>query len=109
MRRCRKLSDLNQQQLGERLELSRQMINSYENDRALPPPGTLEKICNLYGVKPWWLLYGVGSPYGGLQDIAQKEDEDLSNVQRMLIDYIRANKNFADQLAITLWNKTLNP
>lgn len=109
MRRCRNLVDLTQQQLGERLELSRQMINIYENDRALPAHRTLEKICDLYGVTPWWLLYGVGSHTSGLQDVALKEGEDLSDFQRLLIEHIRADKNFADQLARTLWNKTLNP
>ena len=79
MRRCRKLADLSQQQLGERLGLSRQMINSYENDRALPKLGTIEKICDLYSIKPWWLLYGVGSPTSGLQDTALKEGKDLSD------------------------------
>ncbi len=62
IRTFRRRKKMNQVELGEKLGLSRQMINAYENERAMPQTYMIEEISDLFGINPWWLQYGVGKP-----------------------------------------------
>ena len=42
--------------------VTRQSISGYETERLVPSTRVIENICDQYGVNPWWLLYGVGTP-----------------------------------------------
>lgn len=116
IRTLRRRKKINQLELGEKLGLSRQMINGYENERALPPTYMIEKISDLFKVNPWWLLYGVGSPSpesGTVSTIPGKihlgiAEEGLTNAQLTLINYIKADRDVAEKLLMELlgrWDK----
>ena len=117
IRTIRRSADMNQTELSEKLGLSRQMISGYENERVLPPTYMIEKISDLFEVNPWWLLYGVGSPppeSGSESTIPgriylRSAEEGLTNTQLTLINYIKADRDAAEKLAMELlgrWGKS---
>ena len=115
IRHIRKQSDLSQVDLGEKLKVTRQSISGYETERLVPSTRVIENICDQYGVNPWWLLYGVGTPSSESGDVSSLESlallsggrEQLSNAQLTLIEYVKSDKDAAQQLAKQLWDKAL--
>ena len=111
----RRRANLSQEEIGEKLNVTRQTISGYETGRLSPSTKSIETMCDLYGINPWWLLYGVGGPSSDPQDVSlQKETssqsflgEELSNEQRSLIEYVKKNPRAATQLARMLWDKAL--
>ena len=111
----RRRANLNQEEMGEKLNVTRQTISGYETGRLSPSTKSIELMCDLYGINPWWLLYGVGGPSSDPQDVQLQKDaapysflgEELTNEQRSLIEYIKENPDFATQLARMLWDKAL--
>ncbi len=117
MRHVRRSAKLNQEELGEKLGVTRQSISGYETERLVPSTRVIESMCDLYGINPWWLHYGVGRPAsssegtvtrGSVSHLAAGGGE-LTHAQRTLIDYIKSNKDAAENLAEKLWNKVLKP
>jgi len=115
IRYIRKQSGQSQVGLGEKLNVTRQSISGYETERLVPSNRVIENFCDQYGVNPWWLLYGVGTPSSESGDVSSLESlahlsgggEQLSNVQLTLIEYIKSDKDTAQQLAKQLWDKAL--
>ena len=115
IRHIRKHSGLSQVDLGEKLNVTRQSISGYETERLIPSTRIVEKICEQHAVNPWWLLYGVGTPSSESGDVSSPESlahlsgagEQLSNAQLALIEYIKSDKDVAQQLAKQLWDKAL--
>ncbi|MFC1484224.1 helix-turn-helix domain-containing protein [Candidatus Neomarinimicrobiota bacterium] len=111
----RRRSDLSQEEIGVKLDVTRQTISGYETSRLSPSSKSIERMCDLYGINPWWLMYGVGGPSSDPQDVSfQKEaahlshsGEELTNEQRALIEYIKEDHDVATQLARMLWDKAL--
>ena len=56
---ARKQSGLSQEQLGEKLGVSRQAVSKWENGQANPDVAYLAEMCRLFGVSSDWLLLGV--------------------------------------------------
>ena len=116
IRFLRRRANLSQEELGEKLDVTRQTISGYETSRLSPSTKSIERMCDLYGINPWWLLYGVGGPSSDPQDVSlQKETahlshlgEELTNEQRALIEYIKEDRGAATQLARMLWDKALS-
>lgn len=116
IRYIRKRSGLNQVDLGEKLQVTRQSISGYETERLIPSTRVIENICEQYGINPWWLLYGVGTASSESGDVSSLENlahlsggrEPLSNAQLTLIEHIKGDKEAARQLAKLLWDKALN-
>ena len=115
IRYVRKQSGMSQGELGDMLHLSRQSISGYETERLYPSTRVLENICEQYNVPPWWLLYGVGSQFAESSGASPSEtpaylsskSKQLTHAQLSLIEYIREDKDAAQQLARMLWNKAL--
>ncbi|UCH63245.1 MAG: helix-turn-helix domain-containing protein [Fidelibacterota bacterium] len=115
----RRSANMNQAELGEKVGLSRQMINAYENERTLPPMYMIEKISNLFEINPWWILYGVGRLAPG-SGIASKlsgiiyqggTEQELTSTQLTLINYIKSDRDAAENLLLELqgwWDKKLD-
>lgn len=109
-------ANLSQQELGENLSVSRQSISGYETERLRPSSSIIEKLCDQYMVKPWWILYGVDSPADEFAELAtgsiatqlSRSTDNLSNAQKTLIDYIVNDQDAAQNLAKMLWNKALD-
>ena len=56
----RRLSGLTQEQVAQRVGLTRQAISSYESGRTQPDLAMLEKLAAVYGVELTDVLYGAG-------------------------------------------------
>lgn len=115
MRYIRRRANLNQEDLANKLDLSRQSINAYENERAMPSFKALNSFCDQLSVNPWWLLYGMGDPSANPEEVGYDEGalyqtqlgESLSQTQRALIEYIKADRGAAQNLAKLLWDRAL--
>ncbi len=62
---------LSQKQLAEKLGVSRQAVNGWENDKGLPYWTNLGQLADLFGVSIKYLLYGDNGP----QRPASKQSE----------------------------------
>ncbi len=115
MRYLRRTAELKQDGLAEKLDVTRQSISGYETERLFPSIKVVDKMCNLYGINPWWLLYGVGDPSSSTEGIIPRGGlpppshgrEELTHAQLTIIEYVKANKEAALNLANFLWNKAL--
>ena len=114
IRDVRKKADMGQIEFAEQLEVTRQSISGYETGRLRPSFGVINKICRLHAVYPWWLIYGIVSPepadiaHEGNDSMGGDASHNLSNTQRALIDYIRTNRDAAQNLGQLLWDKALD-
>lgn len=116
MRFIRRSNGLNQAEFGETLNVSRQTINAYENDRQTPPIDMMQKICSQNEVSPLWLLSGLGEFKIGGDYFEPSEmglggnvsDTDFSSEQTALITFIAENPDRASKLARLLWDEALN-
>lgn len=116
IREVRKRADLGQVELADQLDVTRQSISGYETERLRPSFGVINKICTIYGVYPWWLVYGIHSePPGDGDSITGSHGlpgtpgrNELTNSQRVLIEYIKSNRDAATKLGQLLWDKALN-
>lgn len=104
---------ITQSELGEKLGVTRQTINSYENERMVPPTYVIDRISDLFGINPWWLLYGVGKP-APESEITRRPsgetylrvtEEELTCTQETLINYLKADKVAAEKLAMELLSR----
>lgn len=64
---ARKQAGLSQEQLGEKLGVSRQAVSKWESGQANPDVAYVTEMCRLFGVSSDWLLMGLdegdqGSP-----------------------------------------------
>lgn len=113
IRGVRHKADIGQTVFAEQLGVTRQSISGYERGRLRPSLKVIDKICELYNVHPWWLVYGIVAP-GPLAEIADgtgpaaaEAELQYSNAQQVLIDYIRMNQDAAEKLSQLLWDKAL--
>ena len=63
----RRLSGLTQEQVAEKVGLTRQAISSYESGRTQPDLAMLEKLAAVYGVELTDVLYGAGQRHRALR------------------------------------------
>lgn len=56
---ARKQSGLSQEQLGEKLGVSRQAVSKWENGQSNPDVAYIAEMCRLFGVSSDWLLLGI--------------------------------------------------
>ena len=55
----RKEANLSQEQLAEKLHVSRQAVSKWESDRSTPDIYTIQSICDVFGVSVDTLLSGI--------------------------------------------------
>lgn len=56
LKECRKKANLTQEELSEKLYVSRQAITKWESDRGMPDVGNIQNISKLFGVSIDYLL-----------------------------------------------------
>lgn len=61
---ARKQAGLSQEQLGEKLGVSRQAVSKWESDQTNPDVAYVAQMCRLLGVSSDWLLLGEESAQG---------------------------------------------
>lgn len=115
IRLIRRNANFGQAEFAKRLDVSRQSISGYETERLMPSGKILESISDQFEINPWWLLYGVGSAEAGSEEVTSQRTmahpflmkEELTPAQRSLIEYIKTDKEAAEQLARLLWDRAL--
>lgn len=117
IRQVRRAEGWNQDDLGQRLGVSRQTINGYENERLMPPFKMIDRISELFGISPAWLAYGLGEPTVPLEmqttllgqmSYYDRASDKLAPEQRALIAYVKSDNKAAKKLAKVLWDEALN-
>lgn len=83
LRELRKRSDLTQQELGDKIGISKQQISDYERGKKAPGLSTLNAVADFFGVSTDFLLgridyedksfLGAVCEYTGLSEVAVKE------------------------------------
>ena len=111
----RRGAHMQQDEFGQKLELTRQSISAYENERGIPSRRIIAKMCDLFGVSPAWLHYGVGNFFQNLEIVSEipmpvhvpGSGEELTSEQRTLIEYVKSNEAMARKLANLLLDQGL--
>ncbi|MFT4578868.1 MAG: transcriptional regulator with XRE-family HTH domain [Nitrospinales bacterium] len=60
---ARKKAGYNQEEIAEKLLITKQQFSKYEKEKSIPPSDKLLKISQLCEVNPGWLLSGEGNPF----------------------------------------------
>lgn len=112
IRSIRKETRLDQEKFGESIGVGRQSISAYETGRLMPARRVIERISEVYGVAPWWVIYGIkgerDSEYMPVISIPGHPDSQrLSPAQRLLVNYILDENTDAKKVAQKLFNKGL--
>ncbi len=105
-------TELDQLEFGKSVGVTRQSISAYETERLMPSRNVVERMSDIYGVTPWWLLYGSPKGEGDKLDtlLASKTKQSrLTNAQKILLRYIQDNKEASEQLVNTMFNRATNP
>lgn len=76
----RKLLNLSQESLAERLDISRQSVSKWESDAAIPEIDKLIALSKLYSVSIGWLL--------GVEDQENPASDELSESQLKMVEEI---------------------
>lgn len=95
IRSLRNQLGLSQTDFGNRLGVSRDVVNNIENNRVPLKPALAKLICNEFGVDPFWLETGEGEMFLEKDDLeslldfakAMHTDKDLAWL-RVLCEYI---------------------
>lgn len=66
IKRVRKAENISQVKFGEKLGVSRDVINNLENSRVDPKPLFINHLCNSFNINKEWLLNGTGDMYNPL-------------------------------------------
>ena len=67
----RRRAHMQQDYFGKKLRITRQSISAYENEQVIPSRRVLAKMCDLFGVSPAWLHYGVGNFFQNLETVSE--------------------------------------
>ncbi len=113
IRSIRKESRLDQEQFGESIGVGRQSVSAYETGRLMPARRVIERVASVYGVAPWWVIFGIKGerddeymPAIAIPD--EPKREQLSPAQRLLVNYILDKKTDAKKVAQKLFSKGLD-
>ena len=60
---ARKKANFSQEEIAEKIQITKQQFSKYEKDKSIPPSDKLLKISQLCEVDPGWLLSGEGNPF----------------------------------------------
>jgi transcriptional regulator with XRE-family HTH domain len=60
---ARQLAEMNQDELAVILDITKQQISCYENEKSIPPADKVLLIADTCKVDPGWLLSGRGNPF----------------------------------------------
>ncbi|MBR0417918.1 MAG: helix-turn-helix transcriptional regulator [Erysipelotrichaceae bacterium] len=58
LRKARRSAGMTQTDLGNRLDVSYQMIQQYENGKRTPSDETIYRLSEILGTDPEWIKYG---------------------------------------------------
>lgn len=105
IRWVRRHNKLNQDELGNKLNITRVTVSGNETQRLLPSRTIVHKLCDLYGVDPAWIYYGVGERMPGY--VEYPKEGALTPAQESLIELIKQDAEFASGLQRKLWSEAV--
>jgi len=114
IRSIREETRLDQEKFGESIGVGRQSICSYETGRLMPARSVIERISAVYGVPPWWLLFGIEDAkasnleFGRSTLQAGLDGHKLTPEQQLLVGYILDERTDAKQVARKLFSQALD-
>ena len=82
--RKRREKNLTQEQLAERLGVSKSVISAYENEVHLPPYDVLLKLSRIFGVSTDYLLGATSNRTINVDGLTEIQVEALTNIVREL-------------------------
>lgn len=88
LRELRKQSGLTQQQLAERLGVTKSVVSFYELKERTPSPEVLVKLSYIFHVSADYLL---GIERNKTIDVSELDDEDIKAVQ-LIVDRLKQKK-----------------
>ncbi|WP_373205242.1 helix-turn-helix domain-containing protein [Clostridium tertium] len=94
-------TNLTQTKFGQKLGVSRDVINNIENSRVEPKALFLNHLCNSFDIAKEWLLNGTGDMYNSNNNINHLEIKEIICENIMRIDNIESLtniKNLSDLL-----------
>ena len=80
LKKFRKLSNLTQEQLAERMNLTRQAISNWENDKSQPDIQSIEKLSEVFGISVEEMIYGDTKKVG-----VDENTENKINVMKIVL------------------------
>lgn len=95
----RKLLNLSQEALAEKLDISRQAVSKWESDAAIPEIDKLIALSKLYGVSVGWLL-GVEAQENPVSE--ELSESQLKMVEEIIKGYHTSHKKHGALKVITL-------
>lgn len=116
LKKIRKTLDITQQQLADKLGVSRSNIAGYEAGRNEPGDAFISLFCKLYNINEVWLRYGTGEMFVEIDRENQLmiwaasilKDESASFKRRfinMLMDLDENDWETLEKIAISLHKK----
>ena len=84
IKQVRKAEKLSQIKFGEKLGVSRDVINNLENSRVDPKPLFINHLCNSFNINKEWLINGTGNMYNPLTTDEELRSNPLVNPKRYL-------------------------
>lgn len=111
IKNLRKQKGWKQKELGQKLDVSPQVISNWERDYSAPDHKDLTTLAKIFGTTTDYLL-------GRIDDIFNTQINDATNVELLIGDFNKANKNsnhntfdlvklFNSSYGISINNKTL--
>jgi len=99
IKKYRKMFDLSQEQLAEKLNVSRQVVTKWENENGIPEVSNLKALSNLFNVSIDYLLDDEKTiEYPILKDNYEIEKNNYNNRYEFAINYLK--KRFGDSSSI---------
>ena len=95
IRQIRDYFDLSQEELGDKLLLSKASISLFETNKRAISPRVVKSICDLYGINKEWLI-------GEATEMFSEESKNL-----IMLDDIIDKIDTDDKLLLTIVNKFL--
>ncbi len=104
----RKDLKLTQEAFGEKLGVSRDVINNLERDRVDIKEPMKKLICRIFNVDYFWLTEGTGEPYIGVPDLILEEAIEKYNLddtdKKLIEEYIKLEPAVRDAIKNYLTN-----
>lgn len=101
IKQIRKAEKLSQIKFGEKLGVSRDVINNLENSRVDPKPLFINHLCISFNINKDWLLNGTGNMYNSPNNITNLElKESICNIIMNInnVDSLNNLKNLSNLL-----------
>lgn len=86
IKQLRKELDMTQQAFADRISFSRSALAKIESGENTPSPQTVQLICQQFGVRKDWLLYGTGP----MKPPAAEDDAIIDEVLAGDDDFVKA-------------------